>query len=54
MKRAYDEFFSLAAFEPCEYARGAVVKQGNEVGEANEAMDFLPIYSANPFAIEFL
>ena len=52
MKWPYGQFLGLAAFEPCENSRGAIIKEGNEVGEANEGMDFLPINAANPFTVK--
>lgn len=52
MKRAYGQFLGLAAFEPCENARGAVIKKSNEVGEANEGVNVLPINAAYPFTVK--
>lgn len=52
MERAYGQFLCLAAFEPGKNARRAVIKEVYEVGEANKAVDFLPINTANPFAIK--
>lgn len=52
MERAHGQFIGFAAFEAGKNSRGAIIKEGNEVGEANEGVDFLPIYSGNPISVE--
>ena len=52
MERAHGQLIGFAAFKSVENARGAIIKEGNEVGEANKGVDFLPIYTGNPILVE--
>lgn len=53
MERAHGQLIAFAVFEACKNSWGAIIKEGNEVGEAYEGVNFLPIYTGNPISIEF-